>query len=161
MPTAFELELDDTSPVVNYFPFAETLGAPDFLAGWNSFFSDSGFLTELGQIGQGTSLHVTSLDGAALTIEWVGTGISLFGSAFKAAYTLSLDGGEPSLGLPTGELLGAYQGLEQKQHTIALIAHPNASLINPDSYVAFDRALLNATVDHTAYVPPVSRVITV
>ena len=72
MQTSFELTLDDTSPIINYYPFAETLGAPNFVAGWNSYFSESGFLSELGEVGTGESMHVTSLDGAELTIQWFG-----------------------------------------------------------------------------------------
>jgi hypothetical protein len=72
MRTSFELVLNDTSPVINYYPFAETLGAPNLVAGWNSYFTQSGFLSELGQTGEGVSLHVTSLDGAELTIQWFG-----------------------------------------------------------------------------------------
>lgn len=73
MQTSFQLILDDTSPVVNYYPFSETLGAADLVAGWNSYFTQSGFLSVLGQTGEGTSLHVTGLEGAELTIQWFGT----------------------------------------------------------------------------------------
>jgi hypothetical protein len=165
MSTSFELILDDTSPVINYYPFAETLGAPNLAVGWNSYFSNSGFLSVLGETGNGTSMHVTSLDGAELTIQWfgacgarvrrydwpnTGTGVALFGQVFQATYNISIDGMQ-SIGLPQGDLLAEFQGLQPTQHIIALIAHPSPGSTpdNSPSYVAFDRAALNVSTHFT------------
>ncbi|KAI0675399.1 hypothetical protein C8Q78DRAFT_1114225 [Trametes maxima] len=76
----FPLTIDDTSPVVLYAPFADTFGAPALAAGWNPYFTISGFSeTPSGQgadvrsaVGNGTSMHLTAHDGAALQINWNG-----------------------------------------------------------------------------------------
>ncbi|KAI0709554.1 hypothetical protein C8T65DRAFT_708394 [Cerioporus squamosus] len=76
----FPLTIDDTSPVVRYSPFADTFSAPNTAQGWNPFYTDSGFATvnsgagsAIGPaIGNGTSLHLTACDGAALQIDWNG-----------------------------------------------------------------------------------------
>ncbi|KAF8520341.1 hypothetical protein BU17DRAFT_46823 [Hysterangium stoloniferum] len=151
MATSFQVVLDDTSPVVNYFPFAETLGVANLLVGWNSYFSASGFLSKLGELGQGTSMHVTGLDGAALTIQWKGTGISLFGSTFRSTYDVSIDGQPAVLGTAQNGLLANFQELGDREHVLELVAHPAIS-IDDSSYVAFDHALLNVTTPLTGYV---------
>ena len=77
----FNTTIDDTSPVVLYAPFADTFSTPNTALGWNPFYTDSGFATvnsgagsAIGPaIGNGTSLHLTACDGAALQINWNGT----------------------------------------------------------------------------------------
>jgi hypothetical protein len=64
--------VDDTSPLISYSPFADTFSTPDLLKGWNPYFTDSGFVSSQGDVGKGTSLHVTSYDGAALSLQWNG-----------------------------------------------------------------------------------------
>lgn len=64
--------VDDTSPTISYSPFPDTFGTPNLLAGWNPYFNVSGFATEQGTVGQGTSQHITSLDGASLGFQWRG-----------------------------------------------------------------------------------------
>ncbi|KAI0745858.1 hypothetical protein C8Q76DRAFT_607014 [Earliella scabrosa] len=84
----FNITIDDTSPVVLYAPFADTFSTPNTALGWNPFYTDSGFATvnsgagsAIGPaIGNGTSLHLTACDGAALQIDWNGTDITLFGT---------------------------------------------------------------------------------
>ncbi|KAI0775816.1 hypothetical protein BD413DRAFT_470817 [Trametes elegans] len=78
----FPLIMDDTSPVVLYAPFADTFAQWDLDAGWNPFYTISGFATtpsgagsQVGpSTGNGTSLHITSNDGGALQINWNGAG---------------------------------------------------------------------------------------
>jgi hypothetical protein len=82
-----------------------------------------------------------------------GTGISLYGRVLKAAYSISVDGGGQTIGVPKGDLLAEVQDLEATQHIIALVAHPspnNAS--DPSSYVAFDHAALNISTMFTGCV---------
>lgn len=67
------IHVDDTSPAVAYAPFADTFGEPDLSAGWNPYYSVSGYAASLGRLGEGTSTHRTSLDGASLSIQWAGT----------------------------------------------------------------------------------------
>ncbi|KAI9067273.1 hypothetical protein FKP32DRAFT_1609454 [Trametes sanguinea] len=77
----FPLAIDDTSPLVLYSPFRDTFtGTPAITAGWNSFDTASGFANSPSGPGapigptvvNGTSLHLTAADGAALQIDWHG-----------------------------------------------------------------------------------------
>ena len=72
MADSYQVVIDDTSPALDYFPFADTLGVPDLFAGWNPYYSDSGFASTPDQLGNGTSFHVTSLDGAVFAVQWAG-----------------------------------------------------------------------------------------
>ena len=68
-----QLVVDDFSPHVVYSPFGDTLSTPNPVAGWNPYYSLSGFASTLGQVGNGSTSHLTSLDGAALSLQWRGT----------------------------------------------------------------------------------------
>ena len=72
MADSFSLVVNDTSPTLNFFPFSDTLSIPDLFAGWNPCFTSSACSTFPGQQGNGTSSHVTSLDGAAFSVQWWG-----------------------------------------------------------------------------------------
>lgn len=72
MANIVQFVVDDTSPSISYLPFGDTLSLPDRSAGWNPFFSESGFAGAQGVTGNGTSLHVTSHDGATLIVNWQG-----------------------------------------------------------------------------------------
>ncbi|KAI8994010.1 hypothetical protein BD414DRAFT_411509 [Trametes punicea] len=78
----FPVTIDDTSPLVLYSPFRDIFtGSPAITAGWNSFDTSSGFAespsgpgSPLGpSVANGTSLHLTAADGAALQLSWNGT----------------------------------------------------------------------------------------
>ena len=71
--TDIVIAIDDTSPTIVYTPFADDPTGPNLTAGWNSFYSETGFTPDpvSGQ-GVGTSLHVTSADGASLSVRWNG-----------------------------------------------------------------------------------------
>jgi hypothetical protein len=73
MADSFSLLIDDSSPILSYFPFADTLSIPNFFEGWNPCFSISACPTFPGAQGNGSSFHVTSKDGAAFSIQWWGT----------------------------------------------------------------------------------------
>jgi hypothetical protein len=68
-----QVTIDDTSPCISYSPFRDTFTTPNLSAGWNPYYDQSGFATASGEIGNGTSLHITSLDGASLALQWRGT----------------------------------------------------------------------------------------
>lgn len=75
----FTLTVDDNSPAVAYAPFRDTLGAPDLSAGWNPYYTGTGFSSgsnssgsAVSNIGNGTSLHLTTCDGAQVAIQWNG-----------------------------------------------------------------------------------------
>ncbi|EMD37645.1 hypothetical protein CERSUDRAFT_73497 [Gelatoporia subvermispora B] len=79
----YSLTIDDTSPAISYSPFGDTFTQPNLTAGWNPFYTDSGFATipagssssastSITQIGNGTSLHITAHDGAQIGVTWNG-----------------------------------------------------------------------------------------
>lgn len=64
--------VNDTSPTILYSPFADTLSTPNLSAGWNPYYTLSGFASVLGEVGDGTSLHITSNNGSFLVLQWNG-----------------------------------------------------------------------------------------
>ncbi len=73
MGSTVQFEVDDTSPMITYFPFGDTLSTANLSAGWNPYFDGSGFLSAPGETGSGTSQHISARDGASLVIQWHGT----------------------------------------------------------------------------------------
>lgn len=73
MASFVQVTIDDTSPCISYSPFRDTFTTPNLSAGWNPYYDQSGFATSSGGTGNGTSLHITSLDGASLALQWRGT----------------------------------------------------------------------------------------
>ena len=79
----------------------------------------------------------------------LGTAVELYGSYTNASYVVSLDDGPLENNTvtlaSTGQmLLASFNGLQNSEHTVTLIAHPQPV---PSSYIAFDRAVVTATVD--------------
>jgi hypothetical protein len=75
MAKKVQFDVDDTSPSISYFPFADTLSTPNLRAGWNPYFDDTGFAKSPGGKGSGPSFHITSLDGAQLSLLWHGVSV--------------------------------------------------------------------------------------
>jgi hypothetical protein len=75
---AIQFYVDDTSPSISYSPFGDTFSHANLSAGWNPYFDLSGFAliaSDPGEIGNGTSYHVTSLDGAVIAVQWKGASV--------------------------------------------------------------------------------------
>jgi hypothetical protein len=72
MASPVQFAVDDSSPALAYAPFADSFGQPDLAAGWNPYFVGSGFVASLGQAGVGESQHITSRNGASLSLRWHG-----------------------------------------------------------------------------------------
>jgi hypothetical protein len=72
MANPLQISVNDSSPSISYFPFADTFSTPDIQAGWNPYFTDSGFAAAQGETGNGTSLHITAHDGAVMSLQWNG-----------------------------------------------------------------------------------------
>jgi len=90
MADSFSLLINDSSPTLTYFPFADTLSIPNFFEGWNPCFSISACPTFPGAQGNGSSFHVTSQDGAAFSIHWWGTPSRSFFFFFHPSPSVSL-----------------------------------------------------------------------
>ncbi|KAH9948930.1 hypothetical protein B0H21DRAFT_689167 [Amylocystis lapponica] len=147
----FPLTIDDTSPTISYSPFPDTFGVPDVLAGWNPYYTDSGFATDPGpsssspvtDIGNGTSLHITALDGAAFAVAWNGTAITVHGTLTAPvlstlSYSVTLDGtpttnyvstlsSPASVTSAVDDVLAAFSNLSDGPHQLVLTVR------NPDT----------------------------
>ncbi|KAI1795592.1 hypothetical protein LXA43DRAFT_970492 [Ganoderma leucocontextum] len=169
----FSLTIDDTSPLVLYSPFADTFSQPQTGQGWNPYYTASGFASiDSGAgspispaIGNGTSLHLTAADGAALQIIWNGTDITLFGTLIlpissdlpDGTYSINLDGTATTNFLSSitasstvlnadTDFLVSFKGLQDGPHTLQLTFHnpdgtANAGNSTSGPLLAFDRAV--------------------
>ncbi|PPR01256.1 hypothetical protein CVT24_006020 [Panaeolus cyanescens] len=143
MENALKFDLDDTSPTVKYSPLGDTLSTPNLLVGWNPYYDQSGFATTPGVIGNGTSLHITSLNGASLSVQWRGTGIQLLGNATLASYLITIDGQNATPRPDVSQnILTSIDGLEDTSHTVTLIAQTQPESTDTSSMLVFDKAVL-------------------
>ncbi|KAJ6625847.1 hypothetical protein B0H10DRAFT_1782428 [Mycena sp. CBHHK59/15] len=144
MASVVQFTVDDSSPNVEYSPFGDTLSSPNLSAGWNPYWDSPGFSSATtGATGSGTSLHITSLDGASLQIQWTGTGIQLFGNVTRASYIVDVDGvaidASTSADL-SNNVLATINGLTDTNHTLLFTTQTDG----PDPLVAFDKAIISA-----------------
>ncbi|KAF8187486.1 hypothetical protein BJ912DRAFT_423944 [Pholiota molesta] len=143
--TLVTFTVDDTSPCVSYSPFGDTFSTPNLIAGWNPYFDPSGYAKSQGEVGNGTSLHITSLDGASLGLQWSGTGITLMGNATQATYSITLDDQllSDTNGSAAENVLANIHGLKDTLHTIRLTAQiPESQNPPTSSMLVFDQAIL-------------------
>ncbi|KAJ7134976.1 hypothetical protein C8R43DRAFT_1021708 [Mycena crocata] len=144
MASVVQFSVDDSSPTISYFPFADTLGAPDLLAGWNPHWDDPGFSSATtGSTGSGTSLHITGRNGASFQIKWKGTGIKLLGNVTRSSYDITLDGQSAdasSSADPSNNTLVAFDNLQDTNHTLSLTVQTSTQ----DSLLTFDKAVISA-----------------
>jgi hypothetical protein len=159
-----QIDVDDTSPTITYYPFGDTFGVPDPRAGWNPYYSGSGFAGSQDEIGVGNSSHLTYLDGASFSVQWMGayhfllnltsslrgdmtgTGIQLFGNISQATYNTTLDGTSIQANSSSlmNSLLAEFHGLPDTNHTVTLTVH-TISPPTSDSYISFDKAVVIST----------------
>lgn len=136
--------VEDDSPEIVYYPFVDTSLSPNTSAGWEQFYSVSGAASSPGQVGVGYSTHSTSLNDASFMIKWNGTGIDLLGNAHNASYQITLDGINISPNTSNPEsILASFHDLPNTNHTTLLTTLTNQT--TPNSYVAFDKALITYT----------------
>lgn len=149
-----DIVVDDTSPLVLYTPPADGTAAP---AGWASRCAAPGPSTAQCV---GTSLHVTSADGAALSLRWNGTAVALYGffptsaAGFPASvsYSVALDGTATTNYAsalapdadPAKSILAAFADLTNGEHSVQLTLHSSPTPGDPSVSLQFDRAVLTA-----------------
>ncbi|GLB36973.1 hypothetical protein LshimejAT787_0400240 [Lyophyllum shimeji] len=148
MGATLHFVVDDTSPMISYSPLGDTFSTVNLTAGWNPYFSGSGFVKAIGETGQGTSLHTTFRDEAALSITWTGSGIQLSGhTTAQAGYELTLDGvPQQQFGADnkTG-VLASFLGLADSIHNVSLNARIPSDEVPGTSGVYFDNAAILST----------------
>jgi hypothetical protein len=77
----------------------------------------------------GAATRRTTLPGAKVEIDFVGTSIQFFGQASPNSYRISVNGSSPVSGQPQGDLLGGIEGLDIGNHTVSLEVTNGASEI--------------------------------
>lgn len=94
MSTALNQIIDDTSPVVTYTPsistdpFTDDVGAQKAQEeGWIVQFDNKNFLVGASVLGNGTSDHLTSRDGAGFGFDFTGKSYSINESFISLATT--------------------------------------------------------------------------
>ncbi|CAL1707238.1 unnamed protein product [Somion occarium] len=125
---AFNVSLDDSSPLISYSPSGAWTDTPS---------NDT-----LAQSYAAKSLHVTHQQDASATFKFNGTGVWLFGG-FRfnyGSYSLSVDGNTVKTGSArssdarVGQLLGGVSDLDMGEHT-AVLTSSDSSPIDLDSIV--------------------------
>jgi len=125
---AFNVSLDDSSPLISYSPSGAWADSPANDTRVQSYSSNS--------------LHTTSKQGATATFSFNGTGIWLFGGKRSnyGAYSVSVDGNVVKNGTASSssfegnQLLGGAANLTMGQHT-AVLSSTSSNPIDLDSVV--------------------------
>jgi hypothetical protein len=152
------------SPIIQYTPFGDTLVAANLTAGWNPYFTDSGFVTTgiIGREGSGQSQHITSLDQASITLNWTGefssalwltlsssclsgTSIQIVGNTTgQAQYHALIDNDEvpPSATDESSNLLVNLDGLPNTDHTLQLFVLSGFN--DNTNLVVFEKAIITS-----------------
>jgi hypothetical protein len=134
MPNPFNITILDTSPIFQYYPPKMVLSTPHgtprslvvqiqpgclspwcwgeiLLKRWHT-------LPELFYLK--TSAHRTTLPGASVRLDWLGTAIYLYGDASVGAYTIELDGATTNCETSAPGLLFSKSNLTYGSHSLTL-----------------------------------------
>ncbi|KAJ7911620.1 hypothetical protein B0H13DRAFT_2008975 [Mycena leptocephala] len=128
--------IPDTSPIFTYQPYADGFGLQ---SGWQTWYTVSGFNKNPGDSSHGDSFHLTSLDGAEVSLEFYGSAIYLYGTA-NASYEVVLDDAAQSLSATT-DLLYSSDGLIEEHHVVTLRARPSSTT----QQLGFSHAVVSAS----------------
>lgn len=108
MPSSATFDVDPSCGILRYSPNRDG----PIKQGWN-------YTGDYQHTAHQISARQSSLQGAKVEVDWIGTGIQLYGDAQAgAAYQFTIDGGG-SLDVVTGKL-GTFEGLDFKNHTLSL-----------------------------------------
>ncbi|KAF7301761.1 hypothetical protein MIND_00741700 [Mycena indigotica] len=112
---SWNLTIPNTSPAFSYHPYSDGLNTA---YGFQIAFSTA-FNTQPGEMGQGSSAHVTSLNGAGFLLDFYGNAVYVHGSS-SASYDVTLDGTAP-VAMPPDDTTGvlfAKDNLIEEHHSI-------------------------------------------
>ncbi|KDQ63054.1 hypothetical protein JAAARDRAFT_188677 [Jaapia argillacea MUCL 33604] len=137
MATPYYFTVDDTSAFLNYTPFADG----DLIGGWQTWYTGTGLYPQPGvggDPGAGDSYHNTSHPGASVSMNFFGTGITLYGQA-NCSYQVTVDSQVTNQPPNTGNVLFTVDGLTEGTHFVTLTALPTAG---STEQLAFDNMIL-------------------
>ncbi|EJD52830.1 hypothetical protein AURDEDRAFT_111370 [Auricularia subglabra TFB-10046 SS5] len=122
MAQARSIHLDDFSPVISYSPAQD---------GWNAVFPFPGSPQPQPGAPATNSSHVTSLEGAGLTISWTGTSVALHGAS-TGPFDVILDNATTKTFSRQNGILFAQNNMDFAPHTIQLAAHSTVTFTGAD-----------------------------
>lgn len=132
MSGIWNITLDDSSPVFNFFPYSGGTAGD----GWAAYYSISGFHQAGEDAPLGDSSHVTWNNGSSLSLLFYGRSVYLYGQA-NCTYDVLLDRIHyPQL--PHDGVLAAFPDIAAGQHNITIIPHAHSS----ERAFSFDKAII-------------------
>ncbi|TDL28167.1 hypothetical protein BD410DRAFT_348751 [Rickenella mellea] len=142
MSALLNFTVDDTSPIFRYEPYSDGVGSNN---GWQTWYSDSGFNSQPGEEGSGESFHLTSFNGANVSLNFFGSGITLFGRS-NCSYNILVNGVLTpwnSTSAPVDEdILFAASMLPLGDHSITLTVKSAGN--DSSDQLWFDKAVVSA-----------------
>lgn len=115
----YDITLPDVSPMLTYQPQRD---AENPAAGWKLSYDgspdssyDSTHKTD--NDGNGTSTHWSTMNGATVTLDFYGTGVTVYGSASVGAYVTTMDS-KDTPGAPQDTKLFTTESLTLGKHTM-------------------------------------------
>ncbi|KAH7101238.1 hypothetical protein BKA62DRAFT_672123 [Auriculariales sp. MPI-PUGE-AT-0066] len=126
---------EDSDAVIRYEP------ALDDTAGWLTRYQQ--LIPSVGPPGSlegvGNSVRETSVANAALSFQFYGTSLTLFGKANASKYTVSMDGGGENEFIEANGVLAAFTSLQAGTHSVKLT-------VTSASAFQFDRAVFDSNI---------------
>lgn len=118
----YSITVLDQSPTFTYSPSRD---GSSIDSTWKVYYTGSDDSTydpthQKTNLASGTSSHSTTLVGASVSIDFVGTAVNLTGHAAAGAYSTTLDNGQSIIGAPDGANLVSHNGLDYTKHTLVL-----------------------------------------
>ncbi|PVG02574.1 hypothetical protein CPB86DRAFT_870411 [Serendipita vermifera] len=124
--STYDVFLDHSSPVFNYYPYGDPWAAPDLTAGWAPWNSVSGGYDPNNNItdaSEGKFSHRTQQDGAIVELYFSGSSLTLLGEVENCSFDIWLDG-STSAGTPGDGKLAEFTGLDSSSHRVMMTVHP-------------------------------------
>ncbi|KAF8079037.1 hypothetical protein FPV67DRAFT_92828 [Lyophyllum atratum] len=147
--------IDDASPYLSYSPYGDGAG---FSGAWQTWYTVSGLSSAPDQASRGDSYHITSSKNANVTLQFIGTGVALYGFT-NSSFDVIIDGGpRTSIKAPItlDSLLYSNYSLTNELHSVTLSAQPS-QITNSTQTLAFDFAIASTTLANGYFVPPLVR----
>ncbi|EEB90109.1 hypothetical protein MPER_11730 [Moniliophthora perniciosa FA553] len=129
-PLPYNITISSQSPAIQYSP-PRTTSDENIENGWNVTYAHGTIRIPFGPLGlSGGSFLQTTLSGAQLALDWVGTAAYIYGTATSStAYTLWIDGTKTELpDFPKGDLLGLVTELPYASHQLNLSLSESGTL---------------------------------
>ncbi|GLB35761.1 hypothetical protein LshimejAT787_0300490 [Lyophyllum shimeji] len=144
--TLWNFTVDDASPYLSYSPYGD--GFPGSSSGWRTWYTLSGFSNVRDQASRGDSYHITSSSNASVTLQFIGTGVALFGFTDSSFDVMIDDSPRTTINFfnNSSSLLYSTYGLTNGLHSVTLSAQPT-QVANTTRTLAFDFAVASIPLD--------------